>query len=186
MTTETAPEVPTEPVAPAPAPAPAPVPLPPTDEPAQPAPPAVDYGKLSVPEAAPETFVASVRGLAEQHKLPLEAAQGVLDALATETKATTDRYAAQIAAWKAEVAADPTIGAQGIAHANTWLDTYGSSELREMLEATGLSDHPLLLKALAKAGKDAGESPMVPSNGGTPTGPWEDRFYSTVKPTLRN
>lgn len=162
---ETAPETPA-------APTPEPVVTPPAAAPAEPAPPAVaiDYSALTVPEALKsEGFVASVRGLAEQHQMPLAAAQGVLDAIAAEAKASADGWAAQREAWAAEAKADPAIGDQGLAHAKTWLDTYGSPELREMLEQTGVGDHPLLLRALVKAGKDAGESPIVPSNGGTAT-----------------
>lgn len=164
-------------------------PTPPAVAPVEAAPPAaaIDYSTLSIPEAIKsEGFVTSVRSLAEQHQMPVAAAQGVLDAIAAEAKASVDGWAAQREAWRTELAADKDVGPQGMAHVKTWLDTYGSAELREMLTETGLGDHPLLVRALVKAGKDAGEAPIVPSNGATPPGPWYDRFYSSVKPTLRN
>lgn len=169
MTTEA--PVETAPEAPAPA-VTEPAITPPAAAPAEPAPPAVaiDYSALTVPEAIKsDAFVTAVRGLAEQHKAPLELAQGVLDAIAAEAKTSVDGWTAQREAWRAEVKADPAIGDQGMAHVKTWLDTFGTPELREMLEQTGVGDHPLLLRALAKAGKEAGEAPIVPSGGGSPT-----------------
>lgn len=169
MTTEAVPEVPNEPAAPTPEPAPAPAVTPPPAAPAEPAPPAVaiDYSTLAGAEGVvSDAFVTAVRGLAETHKIPIEAAQGVLDALAGENKAALDGFAAQREAWKAQVKADPAIGDQGLAHVNTWMDTFGSPELRTMLEQVGIADHPLLVAALVKAGKEAGEAPIVPSGGG--------------------
>ena len=158
----------TEPAAPAVDPAV----TPPAAAVAQPAPAAIDYSALNVPEAIKEDgFVTAVRGLAEKHQAPLELAQGVLDAIAAEAKASTDSWTAQREAWRNEVLADAAIGEAGKAHASTFLDTYGDAETRRLLDETGLGDHPLIVRLFAKAGKDAGPAPIVPSNGAVTADP---------------
>ena len=155
-----------------PAPAADPAVTPPAAAVAQPAPAAIDYSALTVPDAIKEdAFVSAVRGLAEKHQAPLELAQGVLDAIAAEAKASADSWTAQRETWRNEVLADAAIGETGKAHAATFLDTYGDAETRKLLDDTGLGDHPLIVRLFAKAGKDAGPAPIVPSNGAVTADP---------------
>lgn len=189
MTTEAAVETATETPAATPA---APVDSAPSPAVAEPAPvaEAIDYSRLAAGENVSASTFSALHDLAKQHNVPLDAAQGFLDAVAAENtardKAQTDNFATIKQQWHAELLADPKVGEQGLAHAKTFIDTYGGAELLEELKSVGLDSFPALIRALAKAGKDAGESPIVPSNGAVNAGPWYDRFYSSVKPTLRN
>lgn len=128
---------------------------------------APDYSALKLPEGyaldAPE-----IAKLIE-HKVPVEALQAHVEALHAAEKAAetarTESWNAQLQKWGEQLKADPDIGGEklpeNLAHAKAWLKSYGNAELNKLLDDTGLANHPLLIKALVKAGKDAAEAPVV-------------------------
>nr|DAF10816.1 MAG TPA: stabilization protein [Caudoviricetes sp.] len=67
--------------------------------------------------------------------------------------------------WAADVKADKEIGGanltSNISVAQRALDTFGSPELKEYLTASGLGNHPELVKAFVKVGKAMSEDGMV-------------------------
>lgn len=138
----------------------------------------IDYSGLKLPEGytAEDIAVTALRAQAETHKLPLEALQAQIDAVAARDAAAADVFKSQREAWAKELAADKDVGGaklpENMGHANKWLETYGSPELKQLLTESGLGEHPLLVKALIKAGKDASEAPVIPSNGAANVDPY--------------
>lgn len=82
--------------------------------------------------------------------------------------------------WKEEVANDPVLKkSENKALAVKAVDRFGSPELKELLEVSGLGDHPQLIKFCYEIGKAFKEDTIVPA--GTHTNEdkkIEDVFYS--------
>ncbi len=56
---------------------------------------------------------------------------------------------------------------------------FGGNELRDLLDQTGLGNHPVLVDAFSKAGALLKEDKSVPSNGAAPTDKtFADALYS--------
>src|SRR3982751_925588 len=164
----------------------------PVEEPSQPAengggdaegePPAPDeqaYAGLAVPEGltVDEAALGDFRKLAAEARLPVETAQRLLD-LHTRLQAEAERsYAATVADWGKQTAADPFLSGGDVANggfpsfkdataaARRFLNTYGDAELRAALNASGMGNHPLLFKALARAGRDLASDSLVSGAG---------------------
>jgi hypothetical protein len=80
----------------------------------------------------------------------------------------------QAATWLAEAEADPEIGGKNwdgsIARAQKALSAWGSPELFQQLDATGLGNNPAVIRFLAKAGKALTEAPVeAPAGEGSRT-----------------
>lgn len=92
---------------------------------------------------------------ARELNMPQDAAQAMLNKLAP---AMAQRQAAQIdaakAQWKAELQADKDLGKpENRAIAKTALDKFGTPELQQLLEGSGLIDHPEIVRAFFRAGQ---------------------------------
>lgn len=76
-----------------------------------------------------------------------------------------DAWQAQTEEWAATVKADKEIGGDkltaNLGVAQRALDTFGTPELKEYLNGTGLGNHPELVKAFIKVGKAMSEDGMV-------------------------
>jgi hypothetical protein len=59
---------------------------------------------------------------------------------------------------------------ENLAVAKKALDTFGSPELRTLLNESGLGNHPEIIRAFYKAGKAISEDKFVPATGGSPRG----------------
>ena len=89
--------------------------------------------------------------------------------------------------WRTATQSDKEIGGpafdQSLANAKKFLGAYGTNELIEALDATGMGNHPELIRAFARAGKAMGEDNL--SIGGvsnTPRSP-EDILYPNQSET---
>lgn len=111
--------------------------------------------------------------VAKELNLPQEAAQKVIDRLAPVMH---QRQAEQIAAtrteWENASKADKEFGGQNLdanlSVARKALDTFGSPELRALLNESGLGNHPEIIRAFYKAGQAISEDRFV--GGQTTTG----------------
>ena len=153
---------PAAPVAPAAAPA-APA-APAAAAPAEPAAP-VEY-KFAAPEGVTydATLVEKVTEIAKESKLPVEAAQKLLDhqhsLLSAQQKALDDT----VAGWKADLAADPEVGGAKLEESRATVNkaiSLGSKELAELLESSGMVSHPVVFKFLHTVGKALSEDRFV-------------------------
>lgn len=107
--------------------------------------------------------------VARELNLTNEQAQKLVDAypkiLAGVQQRQAEAWQAQTEQWAADVKADKEIGGDkltaNLSAAQRALDQFGTPELKEYLEGTGLGNHPELVKAFIKIGKAMSEDGMV-------------------------
>lgn len=148
------------------------------------------YAGLALPEGlvVDDAALGDFRKLAAEARLPVETAQRLLD-LHTRMQAEAERsYAATVAAWGKEAEADPYLSGQELASggfpsfqdakiaAKRFMATYGSPELREALNASGMGNHPLLIRALARAGRDLAADNLIPGRATPRVDPLHARY----------
>jgi hypothetical protein len=135
------------------------------------------------PEGAPEKYeftaaegvdldteaLKDFEPVARELNLTNEQAQKLVDAypkiLAGVQQRQAEAWQAQTEEWAATVKADKEIGGDkltaNLGVAQRALDTFGTPELKEYLNGTGLGNHPELVKAFIKVGKAMSEDGMV-------------------------
>ncbi|WP_336193791.1 peptidase [Klebsiella aerogenes] len=107
--------------------------------------------------------------VARELNLTNEQAQKLVDAypkiLAGVQQRQAEAWQEQTEEWAATVKADKEIGGDkltaNLGVAQRALDTFGTPELKEYLNGTGLGNHPELVKAFIKVGKAMSEDGMV-------------------------
>ena len=84
---------------------------------------------------------------------------------AVQTEQATKDFAAQVATWEKEARADPEIGGDqydaNVAVAMKAMTAFGSPELTDLLNQTGMGNHPALIRFAIKAGKAVSDAPVV-------------------------
>jgi hypothetical protein len=135
--------------------------------------------EFKVPDgmALDEGLVAKFTPLARELELSPEQAQKFADIYAEHVSATTTKmqevqqqeYEAQQEAWAGEIKADPEYGGDHLTQTKR-LAGIGvmrglGQEVRDVLEMTGLVNHPAVVRACAKLGKLFSERPL--EKGGT-------------------
>lgn len=156
----------TDPNAAAAAPAAAPAAEPQKQEPAAPVVPESYEFKMpdgvTLDKAAADEFTA----VAKELKLDQATAQKVADVGAKMAQRQAEQRTAEIASWAEQTKADPEIGgeklAANLAIAQRAIDRFGGDALKEVLNATGLGNHPVLVKAFLKAGQAISEDGSLP------------------------
>lgn len=116
--------------------------------------------------------------VARELNLPQDAAQKMLDKVAPVI-ASQQLEAIKTAqsAWLESTKSDKEFGgerlSENVAVAKKALDAFGTPELRQLLDDSGLGNHPEVVRLFYRAGKAISEDRLVP--GGTrPTGPAKD------------
>lgn len=108
--------------------------------------------------------------IARELNLSNEQAQKMVDLYGTKILPMVQKQQAEVwqkttEQWAADVKADKKIGGDkltgNISVAQRALDTFGTPELKEYLTASGLGNHPELVKAFVKIGKAMSEDGMV-------------------------
>lgn len=110
-----------------------------------------------------ETQMANFKALAKENGLSAQAAQAVLDFEAQRLTAAAQQ-AANV--WKEQTQKEhgdklPTV----LATAARAVEKFGGAELRELLNQTGLGNHPVVVRTFNNAGALLREDASVPSNG---------------------
>lgn len=105
--------------------------------------------------------------VAKELKLTQEGAQKVIDKLSNAiAEKQTNTMKAASEEWVKSVNADKEIGGdklnQNLAVAKKALETFGTPELRTLLNESGLGNHPEIIRAFFKAGKAISEDRIVP------------------------
>lgn len=135
------------------------------------------------PEGAPEKYefqagegveldaeaLKDFEPVARDLNLTNEQAQKLVDAypkiLAGVQQRQTEAWQAQTEQWAADVKADKEVGGDkltaNLSAAQRALDQFGTPELREYLDGTGLGNHPELVKAFIKVGKAMSEDGVI-------------------------
>lgn len=126
------------------------------------------YTDFKLPEGVKldAKVVESFTVIAKKHNLSQEAAQEMVDLqtsyAASREKEIADGYNKQREDWQAK--SKELLGAnpgESLGHAARALDRFGGTELRQLLNESGLGDHPLLTKAFIEIGKMIGEDKQV-------------------------
>lgn len=103
--------------------------------------------------------------------LTQEAAQALMDKLAPAMQ-TRQAQAVETAkaTWANEAKADKEFGGdafnENLSVAKKAIDAFGSPELRTLLNESGLGNHPEIIRAFYRAGKQISEDRLVPSGSG--------------------
>lgn len=156
-------------------------------------PPAADEKPQGAPEsydfAAPEgkeysaEMLESFSAAAKDIDLPQEKAQAMLDKLAPAIEARQVK-AMETARqeWADASRADPEFGGANLdanlAVCEKVISTYGTPELREVLEKSGLGNHPEIIRVLYNVGKKLSWDTFVAGGSGTPASRDARSFYA--------
>jgi hypothetical protein len=154
--------------------------------------PATEAKAEAKPQAAPEKYefkvpegkqfdaevLTTYSEVARELNLSQEAAQRVLDAMAPKM---AERQMAQIEAirtgWADSSKGDKEFGGEKLSEnlsvAKKALDAFGTTELRSLLNESGLGNHPEVIRFMFRAGKAISEDRMVTGTKGAakPAGP---------------
>lgn len=113
--------------------------------------------------------------VAKELKLDQATAQKVADVGIKMAQRQKEVFETTKAAWAEQSRTDKEIGGdkfdQNMAVALKTLNAFGSPELKDVLNASGLGNHPAVIKLLVKAGKAISEDGFVT---GSPKGPETD------------
>lgn len=126
-----------------------------------------DSYDLKMPEgvqldsAAAEEFTA----IAKELKLDQAAAQKLADIGAKMATRQAEAHAQLVETWTEQVKTDKEIGGdkldQNLGIARKAIDTFGTPELKALLNSTGLGNHPEVVKLAFKVGKAISEDRFV-------------------------
>lgn len=149
-----------------------------------------EYADFTLPEGIEidADVMTEFKGLAKELGITQEAAQKLIDLQASmeEKRAETlqQMVADQSQQWANQVKNDPEIGGenydQSVALAVKTIETFGSPELRTLLNDSGLGNHPELVKFCHRIGKAISEDTLVMGGDqGTPKKTPEEIMYGT-------
>ncbi len=149
-------------------------PAPETPAPAATAP---DSYEFTMPEgvALDKTAADEFTAIAKELKLNQADAQKVADVGAKMAQRQAEAHVQLVESWVEQVKADKEIGgdklAENLAVARKAIETFGTPELKDVLNATGFGNHPAVIKAFYKAGMAISGDRFV---SGSPKGPETD------------
>ena len=163
-----------------------------TEAPAEDKPTAPETYEFKAPEgrAFDPEVIAEYSKVAKELNLSQEAAQRVLDSVGPKL---AERQAAQIEAvrngWADSSKADKEFGGEKLSEnlgiAKRALDQFGTAELRDLLNESGLGNHPEVIRFMYRAGKAISEDKVITGAAATAkSGPKSfadlaDALYST-------
>ena len=146
------------------------------------APEGVTYDANMIEQATPLLAEANV---------PPEIAQklvGVVAAsIAAQEQARADAVAQQVQAWADATKADPEIGGarlpETIAMAQRAIHRFGGDDIKELLDSTGLGNHPAVAKMFAAIGRATAEDTAIRSATGSlpPQMGAADKLYPSMR-----
>lgn len=138
---------------------------------------APDSYEFTMPEgvALDKTAADEFTAIAKELKLNQADAQKVADVGAKMAQRQAEAHTQLVESWVESVKADKEIGgdklAENLAVARKAIDTFGTPELKDVLNATGFGNHPAVIKAFYKAGMAISGDRFV---SGSPKGPETD------------
>lgn len=137
----------------------------PAETPAAPALPEVYTFEMPEGVELDKTASDEFSAVAKELKLDQATAQRVADVGIKMAQRQQEVFETTKAAWAEQSRTDKEIGGdafdQNMAVALKTLNTFGSPELKDVLNASGLGNHPAVIKLLVKAGKAISEDGFV-------------------------
>jgi hypothetical protein len=142
--------------------------------------------------AAPEgieldaTARTEFEAIAKDLDLSNEQAQKLTDIATAMRQRELAQHATMVKGWGDQSKADKEFGGdafdQNRAVARKALDTFGSKELVELLNTSGLGNHPEIIRTFYRAGKAISEGRFIPAGGRTGTHTPEQSLASRLYP----
>jgi hypothetical protein len=130
--------------------------------------------EFKAPEGAQfdEAVIGAFSEVAKELDLPQDAAQKVLDKMAPVIQARqSEQLSAAREEWAAATRADKEIGgdklAENLALAKKARDEFTTPEFRDLLNKSGLGNHPEVIRVFVKVGKATSEDGFVAGGGKT-------------------
>jgi len=133
--------------------------------------PPEEYADFDLPEgmAADDTKLGEFKETAKELGLTQEQAQKLVDFQASMLQQQQEQFAEQVSNWAAEAKADNEIGGKSfddkLSLARKGLEYVGTPELREALDSTGMGNHPEVIRAFYRIGKQLGEGSFEQGRG---------------------
>ena len=116
---------------------------------------------IELDKAAADEFTT----IAKELKLDQATAQKLADVAAKQAQRQVEAHTKLVESWVEQVKTDKDIGGdkleENLGIARKALETFGTPELRDVLNASGLGNHPEVIKAFVKAGKAISEDKFV-------------------------
>lgn len=129
-----------------------------------------EYADFEMPDGIQlnEELGSEFKTAAKEMNLTQEQAQKFItiqsEYVAAQQKATQDAFIEQTNAWADEVKADTEFGGSKLdstlATASRALDKYGTPELKELLNSSGLGNHPEMVRFVARVGRSVSEDTL--------------------------
>lgn len=129
--------------------------------------------EIKTPEGVPldEAALAEFEPIAKELKLTNEQAQKLADIhtkrMQETERANAEQWKQTTAKWVDDVKADKEIGGANldtsVRHAQAALNKFGTPELRAQMDATGMGNHPELVRVFARIGKAMAEDNFIQS-----------------------
>lgn len=142
---------------------------------------------LKMPEGVEldQAAAAEFTAIAKELKLDQAAAQKLADVGAKMAQRQVEAHAKLVESWAEQVKTDNEIGgdklAENLGVARKALEAFGTPGLRDVLNATGLGNHPEIIRAFYKVGKAISEDRFV---GGAPKGGTADDPAKKLFPNM--
>ena len=143
-----------------------------TDRPATEAAPVVPQDfEITVPDGvtADDEVMSEFKGLAKELNLSQADAQRLADLQIKMTLRQGEEMRAQHVAWTEAAKTDKEFGGEAFAAnlsaAKAALDTFATPELRSLLNVTGLGNHPEVIRAFVRIGKQISEDGSIVRGG---------------------
>lgn len=137
------------------------------------APAEVEY-KFDAPEGVElnQEDLGKFTEIAKELKLPADAAKKLVDLAAAREVARAEAFAKQVQDWGDQVKADKELGTpENLATAKKAIDTFGTPELRDLLNTTGMGNHPEVIRLALKIGRAISEDKIVSGRSDSNTPP---------------
>lgn len=132
------------------------------------------YADFTVPEGYEFSgeLAEDFKAVAKELNLSQEQAQRLIDLDMKRLQSSGDALQQASAEWTESAKSDKEFGGdklpENISLAKKALDTFGTPELRNLLEETGLGNHPEIIRAFYRAGKAISEDGFI-AGGGNPS-----------------
>ena len=142
--------------------------------------------ELKMPEGIEldKTAADEFSTIAKELKLDQASAQKFADVGAKMAQRQVEKHAELVQSWVEQVKADKDIGGdklqENLGIARKALETFGTPELRDILNATGFGNNPEVIRAFYKMGKAIGEDGFVKGSAPGPQTDLAKRMFPTM------
>lgn len=148
-----------------------------------------EYAEFTMPEGIEldGELAGQFKTVAKELNLTQDQAQKVADLAAQMRQRDVETIVNLRAEWVDQTKADKEIGGDkldaNLATAKKAIDAYGSPQFIQLLNESGLGNHPEVVRFMAKAGRDVSEDRVVPnrSESITPQGSLAERLFKPAK-----